>query len=67
MNTMEHLVLGIVGANNSDEHNWPPLKLDQLPGATSLPGAVTHNLPVSLVGGHLDIVAVRSVVTVPQQ
>ena len=65
MNAMEHLVLGIVRADNSDEHHWSPLKLDQLPGATSLPGAITNHFPVSLVGRHLDVVAVRSVVTVP--
>ncbi len=65
MNAMEHLVLGVVRADDSDEHHRPSLKLDQLPGATSLPGTITNDFPVSLVGRHLDVVAVRSVVTVP--
>ena len=67
VDTVEHFIGCVVGANNPDEDHWSPGEGDQLPGLAWVPGPVTHHLPLLLVDGDLDVVAVGPVIAVPEQ
>ena len=62
-----HLIGSVRCSDDLDEGDGEGRELDDLPGAPRLLRVVYHFGPGALVTRHLNVVAVGSVITVPQQ
>ena len=67
VNAMEDLVGGVVRASDADERDRSRLEHEHLPRLARLVALVGHDCPIRLVDGRLHVVAVRTIVAIPQQ
>lgn len=67
MHTMEHLISGIVRADNLDKRNGMWLKSQHLPRSTRFVTFISHHCPIYLIQWGLDVIAVRAIVEIPQE